>query len=71
MANLDSLNYQSITNQSKHEALERIGLLRLARRTPIKTTRMITKKTAKPKEVKALALSEQDRLELIKLLENS
>lgn len=67
MANLDSLNYSSITSESKHDALERLRILRINRRTPIKVTKPKAT-TAKTKGVKASALSEEDRLELLKLL---
>jgi hypothetical protein len=68
MANLDSLGYPSITDESRTDALERLRVLRLNRRTPIKVTKpkatSVKTKTAKAK----LALSESDKLELLKLL---
>jgi hypothetical protein len=68
MANLDSLGYPSITDESRTDALERLRVLRLNRRTPIKITKPKTS-SVKTKTAKAkLALSESDKLELLKLL---
>lgn len=68
MANLDSLNYPSITNESRSDALERISILRSNRRNPIKVIKAKSTST-KSKGAKAkIVLSEQDKLELLKLL---
>ena len=68
MANLDSLGYASITDESRSDALERLKILRFNRRTIIKPTK--SKPTSvKTKGAKAkMNLSEEDRLELLKLL---
>ena len=50
MANLDSLNYPSISDMSTDEALEALRQIRLSRRVPVqqtKTTRKVTKKEVK------------------------
>jgi len=47
MANLESLNYTSISDMTTDEALEHLRLIRLSRRVPLKktkTTRKVMKK---------------------------
>ena len=47
MADLESLNYQSISDMTTDEAIEQLRLIRLSRRIPdkkTKTTRKVTKK---------------------------
>jgi hypothetical protein len=71
MANLDSLGYASITDESRTEALERLRVLRLNRRTPLKIAKPKSTAAAstKTKNAKAkLSLSESDKLELLKLI---
>ena len=64
MANLDDLNYKSLTEMTKDEALERIRQIRLSRRTPVRTTKTIRRKVEKasPK------VSSDEAAELLKLL---
>lgn len=62
MADLDSLNYQSITEMSNDEALELLRQVRLSRRVPIKPVRTIKK------NAKAPALDTNQAAELLKLL---
>jgi hypothetical protein len=68
MANLDSLNYQSITSSTLDEALELLRVIRLNRRTPVKFTKPKTE-TAKSKNVKSYSkMSSEDAAELLKLI---
>lgn len=62
MADLDSLNYTSITEMNNDEALELLRQIRLSRRVPIKTT----KTTRKP--AKAPSVDANQAAELLKLL---
>lgn len=62
MADLDSLNYTSITEMTNDEALELLRQVRLSRRVPVKTVRTI-KKTAK-----APVVDSNQAAELLKLL---
>lgn len=67
MANLDSLNYTSITEMSTDEALELIRQIRFSRRIPVKKV----KKTTKNSRKKAKALLQVDAnqaAELLKIL---
>ena len=50
MANLESLNYESISDMSQDEAIELLRQIRLSRRTPVKkpkTTKTTSKSVAK------------------------
>lgn len=50
MANLESLNYESISDMSKDEAIELLRQIRLSRRTPVnkpKKTKTTSKSVAK------------------------
>lgn len=48
MADIEDLGYTSILNMDDDEAIDMLRQIRLARRTPEKTTRTITK-SSKPK----------------------
>lgn len=68
MANLDSLNYTSITEMSIDEALELIRQIRLSRRIPVKKV----KKTTSRKKSKAVPnINAQQAAELLKILTES
>ena len=56
MANLDDLNYTSLSEMSVDEALELLRQIRLSRRIPVKKPR---KTTSKKKEKKLSLSSEQ------------
>jgi len=61
MANLDSLNYPSISDMSTDEALEMLRQIRLSRRIPTqktKTTRQVTKKKVDPNSMSAEQIEE-------------
>ena len=47
MANLDDLDYESITDMPTDEAIELLRQLRLSRRIPVKKTKSTSKKKAK------------------------
>jgi hypothetical protein len=64
MANLDDLSYDSITEMSSDEGLERLRQIRLSRRASVKTTRSTTTKKAKDTPV----LNSEQAAELLKLL---
>ena len=53
MADLEDLNYRSISEIDTDEALEHLRQIRLSRRTPIKQSRTITKKSAPSAKVSA------------------
>ena len=53
MADLEDLNYRSISEIDTDEALEHLRQIRLSRRTPIKQSRTITKKSARSAKVSA------------------
>jgi hypothetical protein len=63
MADLEDLNYTSIIDMETDEALETLRLIRLARRTPVKQTRTITKKS-----VSKTTMSATQAEELLKML---
>lgn len=68
MANLDSLGYQSITNETFDNALERLRLIRFNRRTPVKVSKP-KPETAKSKNAKSSSkMSAEDAAELLKLI---
>ena len=61
MADLDSLNYPSISDMSTDEALEALRQIRLSRRIstkPTKTTRKATKKKVDPNSMSAEQIEE-------------
>jgi len=61
MANLDSLNYPSISDMSTDEAIEMLRQIRLSRRIstkPTKTTRQVTKKKVDPNSMTAEQIAE-------------
>lgn len=64
MANLDDLNYTSISDMSTDEALETLRQIRLSRRTSVKTTKTTTKKSAKAKT----EISAEQAAEILKIL---
>lgn len=47
MANIDNLNYKSITDMQTDEAIELLRQIRLSRRIPDKKTKSTSKKKAK------------------------
>ena len=61
MATIDDLDLQSISDMSQEEALEALRQLRLARRTPTKTTKVRTQARVK-KEAKIGRASWWERL---------
>ena len=65
MANLDDLNYKSITEMDTDEAIEMLRQIRLSRRIPLKKATKTTKRKAKatPKD-----MSSNQAEELLKLL---
>jgi hypothetical protein len=65
MANLDDLNNPSITSMTIDESLERIRQIRLARRTPPKSTTTRTTKTSSTKKVDISTLTDKDKEELL------
>ena len=68
MADLDSLNYPSISDMSTDEALEQLRLIRLSRRVPMqqtKTTRFIKKKEIK---IDPINMNAEQIAELLKTL---
>ena len=69
MADLDSLDYQSISSMTKDEALEHLRKIRLSRRIPTKKTKTTRKVTKKKQTVNVESLSVDDAGELaVKLL---
>lgn len=67
MADLESLNYPSITTMAKPEAIELLRSIRLSRRTPVKPTKEKTsmkkqKAINTKKAVKAMNKSDIDEL---------
>lgn len=66
MANLDSLNYPSISDMSTDEAIEYLRQLRLSRRTPVKK---VTKKKTSPKTVAKKAVKQLDKQSVNELLD--
>jgi hypothetical protein len=70
MANLDSLNFLSISETSREEALQRIASIRFSRRTVVREPKpqsLGTKTKAAAKQSKS-KLSADDAAELLKLL---
>jgi hypothetical protein len=69
MADLDSLNYPSISDMSTDEALEQLRLIRLSRRVPTQTSKT-TRKIVKKKEIKIdpVNMSADQIAELLKTL---
>lgn len=65
MANLDDLNYKSITDMNIDEALETIRQIRLSRRIPVKK---VTKSTTKKKKKVAPKVDSNQAAELLKIL---
>jgi len=65
MANLDDLNYKSITDMDVDEALETIRQIRLSRRIPVKK---VTKSTMKKKKKMAPKVDANQAAELLKIL---
>ena len=64
MANLDDLNYPSISDMSIDEALETIRQIRLSRRAP----RQVTKTTTTRSKPKPIQVSAEDAADLLKIL---
>jgi hypothetical protein len=69
MADLNDLDYPSLTDMNQDEAIELLRQIRLKRRTPEKTTRTITK--AKQPKVKETDLAPDLAASLLALLEES
>lgn len=65
MADIESLDYKSILDMTNDEALDTIRRIRLARRTPEKKTKVITKSAKK--EVKQ-DMSQSMAAELLKII---
>ena len=63
MANLDDLNYTSITEMQTDEAIELLRQIRLSRRIPVKKVRTISKKTKQAPKVNS-----NQAAELLKIL---
>lgn len=63
MADLDDLDYTSISDMSQDEAIELLRQIRLSRRVPVKTQQGKRKKTKKAPEVSA-----DQAVELLKIL---
>jgi hypothetical protein len=61
MSDLEDLGFTSITEMSNDEALETLRQIRLSRRVPIKTTRVVRK-------VEKATVSADQAAELLKLL---
>ena len=72
MANLESLDYTSISNMSVDEALEHLRQIRLSRRIPLKKTKT-TRKTTKKKQTKvsSSSMTAEEIEELLKILGDS
>jgi len=65
MADLESLNYPSITDMNNDEAIELLRQIRLSRRVPVKKARKQTTK----KKAKAIAkLSAEQAAEVLRIL---
>lgn len=63
MSDLDDLGFTSITEMSTDDAIEMLRQIRLARRTPLQPTKVVTKKQTKAPKVNA-----EQAAELLKLL---
>lgn len=68
MANLDDLNYQSITEMTTEESLELIRQIRLSRRTVVRTPKQQTAITKKQKAKAIPTMDANQAAELLKLL---
>lgn len=69
MANIDDLNYKSLTELTQDEALEVIRRIRLQRRTAERVPRkQSSTSTKKPKKQKAQDMSPEDAAMLLALL---
>ena len=57
MATIEDLDYKSIIDESKDEAIERLRQIRLSRRTPVKKTKSkkTTSKAAKKKDIENIS----------------
>jgi len=64
MADLESLNYSSISEMSVDEAIEMLRQIRLSRRIPEKRRKKITKKKKKDN----LNISQKQALEILNIL---
>ncbi len=62
MADLDDLNYHSITEMQTDEAIELLRQIRLSRRIPVKKVRTIKKKLTTP------TVNSNQAAELLKIL---
>ena len=67
MANLDSLNYDSISEMSRDEAIELLRQIRLSRRIPVKKPPTTTKD--KPKTIAKKAVKNLDKDSINELLD--
>ena len=68
MADLESLDYKSISDMTTDEAIEHLRQIRLSRRIPIKKTKTTRKTTKKKTGITAQNVSVEDANELLKLL---
>lgn len=62
MANLDDLNYPSLTDKSTDENLETLRLIRLNRRTPVKVSKPQTESTKKAKATPKMSAEQAAKL---------
>ena len=65
MANIDDLDYESITDMPTDEAIELLRQLRLSRRIPVKKT---TKSTSKKKAKALPPVDPNQAAEILKIL---
>jgi len=68
MADLESLNYTSISEMSTDEAIELLRQIRLSRRIPLKKAKTTRKTTKKVPNVTPQGMTEDQIAELLKAL---
>ena len=66
MANLDDLNYKSLTEMGTDEAIEMLRQIRLSRRIPVKKVTLGRGSKKKPKGVTQISANQAE--ELLKIL---
>jgi len=66
MANLDDLNYKSLTEMGTDEAIEMLRQIRLSRRIPVKKVTLGRGSKKKPKDVTQISANQAE--ELLKIL---
>lgn len=69
MANLDSLNYPSISDMSTDEAIEYLRQIRLSRRVPVKSTKTKTTSKTASKTIAKKAVKNLDKQSINELLD--